>query len=293
MPAAGPDNTAVVLVFGFKPERLLDSEGRIDAFLEPPGQEQVGVLVEAVRSGLGDGGSVIAIVPEWIGPEAPERVAMVRSMLDTHRLALHVTPLPPLAATALASLASACAPLAPSTGVLASLLPELQAQLHVFTWLGSVAGLSNPAPSFGQHLASLAPGSAFGVSSFPEPAVHRLHGDGPGVPVPQLERPSRLAVAPRADRAGWILDEVNPALGGLEVRRVGPTAGGPGFWGTPKLVEAVAVPLDTRALVGELVARLEPWTCRWCRELVARSPCPLCGHRGRPARRRAPAPAER
>src|ERR671914_1455938 len=297
MPAAGQDHTgagaAVVLVFGLRPERLLDSEGRIDAFLEPPGQEQVGVLVEAVRSGLQEGGSVIALVPEWVGREAVERVAMVRSMLDTHRLALHVTPLPPLAATALASLASACAPHAPSAGVLASLLPELEAELHVFTWLGSVTGLSNPAPSFGQHLASLTPGSSFGVSSFPEPAVQRLHGEGPGVPVPELKRPSRLAVAPRADRAGWILDGVNSALGGLEVRRVEPTAGGPGFWGTPKLVEAVVYPLDTRALVGELVARLEPWTCRWCRELVARSPCPLCGHRGRPARRRAPAPAER
>jgi hypothetical protein len=298
MPVAGKDHTgsgaAVVLVFGLRPERLLDTEGRIDAFLEPPTQEQVGVLVEAVRSGLDEGGSVIAIVPEWTGREAVERVAMVRSMLDTHRLALHVTPLPPLAATALASLASACAPHAPSAGVLASLLPELEAELHVFTWLGSVTGLSNPAPSFGQHLASLSPGSAFGVSSYPEPAVHRLHGDGPGVPLPEIKRPSRLAVAPLADnRAAWITDSVNAALGGLELRRVEPTAGGPSFWGTQKLVEAVVYPLDTRALVHELVARLDPWTCRWCRELVARSPCPLCGHRGRPARRRATAPAER
>ena len=297
MPAGGKDDTAartaVVLVFGLRPERLLDTEGRIDAFLEPPGQEQAGVLVEAVRSGLQEGGSVIAIVPEWVGREAVERVAMVRSMLDTHRLALHVTPLPPLAATALASLASGCAPHAPSTGVLASLLPELEAELHVFTWLGSVTGLSSPAPSFGQHLASLSPGSAFGVSSFPEPAVHRLGGDGPGVPLPEIARPSRLALAPRSDRESWIVDAVNPALGGLEVRRIEPTPGGPGFWGTPKLVEAVVYPLDTRALVGELVARLEPWTCRWCRELVARSPCPLCGHRGRPARRRSATPAER
>jgi hypothetical protein len=282
----------VVLVFGLRPEKLLDSEGRIDAFLEPPGQEQVGVLVEAVRSGLQAGGSVIAILPEWIGQEAVARAAMVRSMLDTHRFALYETALPPLAATVLASLASACAPHAPSTGVLVSLLPELEGELHVFTWLGSVTGLSAPAPTFWQHLASLTPGSAFGVSSFPEPAVHRLHGDGPGVPVPQLTRPSRLVVAPNAERADWIVGAVNPALGGLEVRRVEPTPGGPSFWGTSKLVEAVAYPLDTRALVGELVAQLDPWTCRWCRELVARSPCPLCGHRGRPARRRAASPAQ-
>ena len=282
---------AVVLVFGLRPERLLDAEGRIDAFLEPPGQEQVAVLVEAVRSGLEAGGSVIAITPEWIGRDAIARVAMVRTMLDTHRLALYETALPPLAATVLASLASAAAPHAPSTGVLASLLPELEAELYVYTWLASVTGLATPAPSFGQHVASIMPGSAFGVTSWPEPAVHRLHGDGPGVPVPQLARPARLVLAPRAGRTDWLTDAVNPALGGLELRRVEPTPGGASWWGTSKLVEGVAYPIDVEALVGELVARLDPWTCRWCRELVARSPCPLCGHRGRPARRRAPAPA--
>src|SRR5829696_4965640 len=300
MPAEAGDQSAgvaaghaVVLVFGLRPERLLDTEGRIDAFLEPPGQEQVGVLVEAARSGLQAGGSVIAVTPEWIGRDALARIAMVRSMLDTHRLALYETLLPPLAATVLASLASACAPYAPSTGVLASLLPELEAELYVFTWLASVTGLSTPAPSFGQHVASLTPGSAFGVTSWPEPAVHRLHPDGPGVPIPELTRPSRLVVAPHVYRAEWILNAVNPALGGLDVRRVEPTPRGPDWWGTGKLVESVAFPLDVQALVGELVARLDPWTCRWCRELVARSPCPLCGHRGRPARRRAAAPAPR
>jgi hypothetical protein len=297
MPAPAEDQSEnesgrpVVLVFGLRPERMLDTEGRIDAFLEPPGQDQVGVLVEAVRSGLQSGGSVIAIVPEWIGPTAIARVAMVRSMLDTHRLALHKTALPPLAATTLASLASACAPHAPSTGVLASLLPDLEGELHVFTWLGSVAGLSRPAPSFGQHLASLTPGSAFAVTSWPEPAVHRLRGDGAGVPVPELTRPTRLVVAPHVDRTGWVLDSINPALGGVEVRRLEATPGGASYWGTRKLVEAVAYPLDVHALVGEHVARLDPWTCRWCRELVARSPCPLCGHRGRPARHRAAVPA--
>ena len=294
MPAAGAEhaaNATTILVFGLRPERLLDSEGRIDAFVEPPGQEQVPVLVEAVRSGLQGGGSVVAIVPEWIGSEAIARVAMVRSILDTHRLALYETALPPLAATVLASLTSACAPHAPSTGVLASLIPELEGELHVFTWLGSVTGLSTPAPTFGQHIASLTPGSAFAVSSHPEPAVHRI-GGGEGVPVPQLTRPARLAVAPRGSGgADWIRDTLNPALGGLELRRVEPTPGGQTWWGTGKLVEAVAYPLDARTLTGELVARLDPWTCRWCHELVASSPCPLCGHRGRPARNRAVTPA--
>jgi len=280
----GDSARPVVLVFGLRPEKLLDSEGRIDAFLDAPGQEQVGVLVEAVSSGLQAGGHVIAIAPAWIDRAAAERLRMVRSMLDTHLIAVHETALPPLAATALASLVSACAPYAPSAGVLASLLGPLEAELHVVTWLASVTGLSTPVPTFAQHVASLAPGSAFAVTSWPEPAVHRL-GGGRELALPAPARPTRLIVAPRDGDVDWITGTVGAALGGLEVRMVEPTPRGPEWWGTGKLVEAVTVPLDLEQLMAELVSRHDAWVCRWCRELVALSPCPLCGHRGRPARR--------
>ena len=280
-----------MLVFGLKPESLLDSEGRIDAFLEPPTQEQVETLIDAVSSGVEAGGHVIAIVPQWLKGDGLQRLQMVESALDDESLTIHETPLPPLAGAVLASLTSAVAPHLPSVGVLVSVLPEIEAELHVFTWLGSVSGLSVPAPSLGQHLASLSPGSSFGVSSYPEPSVHRLGRDPGGVPVPQIDRPSRLAVSDHGGDAGWI-DGVNAQLGGLPVRRVEPTPNGPSWWGTGKLVESVAFPVDVEALGAELAAEAGPWTCRWCRELIARSPCPLCGHRGRPPRRRGAPPAQ-
>src|SRR3954447_11509265 len=178
-----------ILVFGLKPERLIDSEGRIDAFLEPPMQEQGEILIDAVRSGTEAGGHVVAIVPQGLEGGGLLRLQMVQSALDDEGLTIHETPLPPLAAAVLASLASAVAPHLPSNGMLVSLLPELEAELHVFTWLGSVSGLSVPAPTIAQHLASVGPGSAFGVSSYPEPSVHRLGRDGAGVPLPRIERP--------------------------------------------------------------------------------------------------------
>ncbi len=279
-----------VLVFGLKPERLIDSEGRIDAFLEPPTLEQAETLIDAVNSGIEAGGHVLAIVPQWLKGDGLQRLQMVESALDTEDLTIHETPLPPLAAAVLASLASAIAPHLPSVGVLVSLLPDLEGELHVFTWLGSVSGLSVPAPSIGQHLASLTPGSAFGVSSYPEPSVHKVGRDGPGVPLPQIGRPTRLAVSDHGGEVAWV-HSVNAALGNLEVRQVEPTPNGPTWWGSGKLVESVAYPVDVAGLAAELLANTTPWTCRWCREQIARSPCPLCGHRGRPPRRRAPAPA--
>jgi len=303
VPAGKQDQTSIgasagtrqptLLVLGLKPERLIDTEGRIDAFLEPPTQAQLETLVEAVRSGVEAGGHVVAIVPQWLKGDGLLRLQMVQSALDDECLTIHETPLPPLAGAVLASLASAVAPHLPSTGVLASLLGELEAELHVFTWLGSVSGLSMPAPSLGQHLASLTPGSAFGVSSYPEPTVQKLGRDsGPGVPLPRIERPSRLAVSDHGGDGGWI-QTVNQALGTLEVRRVEPTPNGPSWWGSGKLVESVAYPVDVQALGAELTAAADPWTCRWCRELIAGSPCPLCGHRGRPPRGRAAAAGAR
>jgi hypothetical protein len=277
-----------ILVIGLKPERLVDSEGRIDAFIEPPTQEQGETLVEAVRSGAEAGGHVLAIVPQWLKGDGLLRLQMVESALDDERLTIHETPLPPLAAAVLASLASAVSTHLPSRGVLVSLLGELEAELHVFTWLGSVSGLSVPAPTLGQHMASLSPGSAFGVSSYPEPSVHKLSRDGAGVPLPRIERPSRLAVSDHGGNVTWV-HTVNAALGGLELRMVEPTPNGPSWWGTGKLVESVAYPVDVSTLAAELAQAADPWTCRWCRELIARSPCPICGHRGRPPRRRAAA----
>ena len=69
---------------------------------------------------------------------------MARALLDTARVAIHVTPLPPLAATALASLASSLARGCHPPGLLASALPGLEEQLHFVTWLASVTGLKHP-----------------------------------------------------------------------------------------------------------------------------------------------------
>ena len=149
--------TPVILAFGLKPERFVGGEGRIDAVLEPPPADESDVLVEALASGIEANGYVIAVLPQWFPPEGALRLGMARSMLDTDRVAVHETALPPLAGAVLCSLASALGAHVPSAGVLASLLPEIEAELHVFTWLGSVSGLSAPAPTFGQHLASLGP----------------------------------------------------------------------------------------------------------------------------------------
>jgi hypothetical protein len=280
----------VIIAFGLKPERMVGAEGRIDAVPEPPTAEQAGLLVDALRSGITASGSVIAIVPDWFGPDGLKRLEMARLLLDTDRVVIHITALPPLAATALASVASSLGPQLPSAGLVASALPGLEEQLHAITWLGSVTGLRHPAPSLGQHVSSLKPGGAFGVSSFPEPAVHRIQAGRPSVPLPRPIRPSRLIIAPNHGDEEWLTGPVNAELGNLPTVRVPATPGGPGYWGTGKLVEGVVCPADPAGLAAEIMQSVDAWACRWCGELIARSPCPMCGHRARPRRRPAPKP---
>jgi hypothetical protein len=226
---------------------------------------------------------VIAIVPDWFPPDGLRRLEMARALIDTDKVAIHTTSLPPLAATALASLASSLAPRLISAGLLASMLEPLERQLHAVTWLGSVTGLKRPAPTLAQHVASLTPGSAFAVSSFPEPAVHRIQA-GHDVPLPDIRRPSHLAIAARNGDDAWLSGPVNQQLGGLPVVKLEPTPGGPSWWGTTKLAEGVICPVDVDELAREIAQGADPWGCRWCGELIARSPCPMCGHRARPRR---------
>ncbi len=277
-----------MIAFGLRPERIVGGEGRIDAVPEPPTQEQAALLVEALQSGIAASGHVIAIIPDWFPPDGLQRLEMARALIDTDRVAIHQTALPPLAATALASLASAVGSRVASAGMLASMLGVLERQLHMITWLGSVTGLKRPAPSLGQHVSSLSPGTAFAVSSYPEPAVHRIQSGQPSVPLPPLTRPSRLVIAPRNGDEDWLTGPVNAALGQLPVLRVEPTPQGASWWGTGKLVEGVICPVDAAALAAELMNGAESWACRWCGELIARSPCPLCGHRARPRRPQRP-----
>jgi hypothetical protein len=97
--------------------------------------------------------------------------------LNTGRLVSYGTKLPPLAGSALVSLASAVSPYIKAPGVLVAALPELERELLILAWLSSVTGLDYPSPSFAQHVASLSP--TFQVGEHPAfGGVNPVHTEG-------------------------------------------------------------------------------------------------------------------
>jgi hypothetical protein len=274
--------SVTVIGVGCEFDRLYSGQPPALPIPGPPGQDDLRDLFDALAGPLRAGNAVIVIVGDWLSEEGLRGVRTVRSLLQTDRVAVHVTELPPLAASVLAALAAALAPAAPSAGALAGALEVVARQLYVFAWTGSVAGLQHPSVSLVHHARSLLPGSAFGVGLQPEPFVQPVTRTPQDVPLTPSAEPLELLVAPNGNAdLSWILDVVAPALGGVPVREVPASMHGPQWWGSTRLVEAVGVPSSLERLA-EVAFAAPVAPCAWCAEPILAAPCPFCGEAAAP-----------
>jgi hypothetical protein len=284
MPAA-----VTVIGLGCELDRLFAGQPPALPIPDPPSREELRDLLDAVAGALRRDDAVIVVVGGWLPEDTLRRVRTVHSLLDTDRVAIHVTELPPLATSVVAALAAALAPLAVSAGALAGSLDAIARELYVLAWTGSVARLQHPRVSLIHHARSLVPGSAFGVGLQPEQFVVPVGRVVSEPPLAVCEHELELLVAAthKGDLA-WIVDGVAPALGGVPVRQLPPTIHGEKWWGSARLAEVVGVPASLEWLERAVLPRAVT-PCIWCGEPIASSPCPLCGQalapdpvRGRP-----------
>jgi hypothetical protein len=270
-----------VIGLGCELDRLFEGQRPALPVPGPPDRDDLRDLFETLGAPLRSGEAVIVIVGDWLPAETLSRVRTVHSLLETDRIAIHLTHLPPLAASVLAALAAALAPWAQSAGALAGALDAIGDELIVLAWVGSVAGLRHPEVSLLHHARSALPWSAFGVGVQPESFVRPVRHAREEAPLAAPLEPIELLIAP-SDNADleWIIHSVAPALGGAPIRELPPTLHGSDWWGTSRLVEAVGVPASLEWLAeATLPRRLVP--CSWCREPIAVAPCPFCGDAGR------------
>jgi hypothetical protein len=266
-----------VLSVGYDLPHLLDGGAPVSVFPEALAREDLGGATEAIDAGLHHSGYALAVYPTWLGETTPRRLETIRAALGTAHLALHGSALPPLAGAVLANLASALAVHLTQPGQLVAALGDLERALVVVSWLGRLTGLKEPAPSVLLHLASLSPRSTFAVVLQPEHAIVRADRTGESLPLERAQRPMELVVAPQegADPA-WLAASASAAIGTRRTDTIAPTSHGASWWGTARLVEAVAYPTDLGELAQELASRHRLRLCRWCSEAIASTPCPFC-----------------
>jgi hypothetical protein len=250
-----PD-AVTVIGLGCELDRLFSGQPPAVPIPGPPEREDLRDLFDAIGGPIRGGASEIVIVGDWLPPETLERVRTIRSLLQTDRVAIHITDLPPLAASVLAALTAALAPLALSAGALAGAIDHIADELLVLAWAGSVAGLRHPGVSLLDHARS---------------------AGADELPLAPPEHPIELLVAPEDDAdVDWIVEVVAPALGGVGIREIPPTVHGAQWWGTTRLAEMVGVPTSLEGLAARTLPRsVSP--CLWCGEPIAAPPCPFCG----------------
>lgn len=263
----------------------------MDAETRPANLAQVvqaeGVIVDPVvelasiaAPALDAGDTVVVVVPTWPGDPQLRQFQTLRSSLDTTRLVIHSTPLPPLAATAFATLLAECVAVPDVTSAdLLAHAEDLEDTVVGAAWLGTVAGLRWPVPTMRQHARSLLPRSRYAAIIDDRPRIVRL-GRDEHVPLPTADEVGwRVAMAIGDGDVSCAEASVSRVTSSERVSRTPLDRASRSWWGTDHLVELALFPHDVPTVADYLVASRPAHQCGWCDQTFAQTTCPFCGMR--------------
>ncbi|MFJ2557825.1 MULTISPECIES: hypothetical protein [unclassified Streptomyces] len=216
-------------------------------------------------------GYVVAVYPSSIPAAYERRLHAVRSVLETDRVALLRSDLPPLGLAVLVRQLRQLSICDFSPGVVASAARLLSHYIHAGALLGSVAKLDRVPVSLKAHARSWVPGSQFGVVAAPQPQLIKI-GSG------ELTGPdfaTQLLVARGQSQSDWVAETLAPAWQVAGVSEAELPAESARWWGTGKLVE-FAAHLPDISVMYQLVASVRRERCHWCGMELIGDRCGFC-----------------
>ncbi|MFC8951884.1 hypothetical protein [Streptomyces sp. NPDC057101] len=245
------------------------------AVLPAPGTQSLDASVADMQQLLARYGHVVVVCPTSAPAAVERRVHAVRSLLESDRIALVRTDLPPLGAAVLVRQLRQLAGCEFSAGVLASAARLLAHYIYAGAVLGSVSRLDRVPVSLGSHLKSWLPGAHFAVLAGPTPQITRV-GNGE-TPLAGPEFTTELLLARGQLQTDWPTTTLVPRwrIQGAALETPLPESS-PGWWGTGKLVEFAAYLPDLSVLY-QLVSSVRRETCHWCAMDLIGDRCGFCG----------------
>ncbi len=247
------------------------------AVLPPPEGRPLDASVADLQQLLARYGHVVVVCPTSVPAAVENRLHTVRSLLESDRIALVRTDLPPLGAAVLVRQLCQLAAFDFSPGVLASAARLLAHYIYAGAVLGSVSRLDRVPVGLGSHLKSWLPGAHFAVLAGPTPQMVRVGGGGKAEePLAGPEFATELLLARGQLQTDWPTTTLVPRW-----RIPGPVqeaplpAASPGWWGTGKLVEFAAY-LPDPSVLHQLVASVRRETCHWCGMDLIGDRCGFC-----------------
>ncbi|MFE9739813.1 hypothetical protein [Streptomyces sp. NPDC006477] len=245
------------------------------AVLPAPGTQSLDASVADMQQLLARYGHVVVVCPTSAPAAVERRVHAVRSLLESDRIALVRTDLPPLGAAVLVRQLRQLAGCEFSAGVLASAARLLAHYIYAGAVLGSVSRLDRVPVSLGSHLKSWLPSAHFAVLAGPTPQITRV-GNGE-TPLAGPEFTTELLLARGQLQTDWPTTSLVPRwrIQGAALETPLPETS-PGWWGTGKLVEFAAYLPDLSVLY-QLVSSVRRETCHWCAMDLIGDRCGFCG----------------
>ncbi|MCF3963584.1 hypothetical protein [Streptomyces fuscigenes] len=279
--------------------------------LRPPESQSLGDALSETQLLLEHHGYLVVLYPATLPAAHERRLHTVRSLLESGRIALLRSELPPLALGVLVRQLRQLSVCDFSPGVVASAARLLSHYLYAGAVLGSVAKLDRVPVSLKSHAKSWMPGSQFAVLAAPRPALVRLGSGrdgraakdpkGPPGPRPPGSSEAGPGAAPAAAGSGgreaellagpefatellvargqlasdWPQDVLAPAWQVGAVRECPLPDGSPEWWGTPRAVEFAAYLPDITVLY-QLVSSVRREVCSWCGTELIGDRCCFC-----------------
>ncbi|WP_188276155.1 hypothetical protein [Streptomyces sp. CBMA152] len=248
-----------------------DPQTPLAALLQAPEAQPLDAALADMNRLLDQHGYVIVLYPQSLPPAHEQRLHTVRSLLESDRITLIGSALPPLGLAVLVRQLRQLSVCDFSPGVLASAARLLAHYVHAGAVLGSVTKLDRVPVGLKAHAKSWLPGSQFAVLAHPTPQLVRV-GTG------ELEGPDyacHLLAAGNPAPADWVTATLAARwqVGGVE--RCALPVYSPGWWGTSKLTEFAAYLPDLSVLY-QLVASVRRESCRWCGMELIGDRCGFC-----------------
>ncbi|WP_206322132.1 hypothetical protein [Streptomyces sp. HNM0575] len=290
---------------------------------QPPDEQPFDVALAQTQRLIEQHGHLVVVHPTTLGKTFLHRLHAIRSVLETDRIALMPTSLPPLGTAVLVRQLRQLSRCEFSPGVLGASVRLLAHYIYAGAQLNSVAKLDHVPVSLTANAKSWNPRAQFAVLAAPTPQLVRTDGGGssgngggsggsggggggahgaPGAGAairatltgPQF--PTHLTVAHGQLNSDWVSSSLAPQwqVGGVHETYLPDESAR--WWGTGRLIEFAAAIPDVSVLY-RLVSSVRRDECHWCGLELIGDRCAFCaapaphGHGGRGTAAARPAPA--
>ncbi|WP_308405486.1 hypothetical protein [Streptomyces tardus] len=241
--------------------------------LTPPDRQSLDDALSQIRVILDQHGYLVVLHTSAASRASVQRLYAIRSVLESDRIALVESELPPLALAVLVRQLRQLSTADLNPGVLAGAIRLLSYYIHAGAVLNSVSKLDNVPVPVSSHARSWLPGSQFAVLASPTPQLIKI-GSGPEV----LKGPDYttcMTTAAGHFGSDWVSDTL------AERWRVAALEPAPlpqesaRWWGSGKLIEFAAAIPDISMLY-QLVCSVQRALCHWCGLELIGDRCVFC-----------------